>query len=262
MLKDGYRLKQNCTPYPDYADRVQLTAITGFQQFKDVFVQDVVELQGGDNFFYCLQHGNGIDWEYGIGYLTSKTYEIDMNPVLKRNTVIKSTNSNNLIDLTTTATNPHLISNMPICGFATGDVNFQNCYVENATLKGYSEKVVELSAVDNATNLAVKDANVFLIYLNDNVTITINYDPWNDFNYRKDLVTNTVDQLSRSFTLYVWNTSQSALQVQFSSAGTLKTNNNTTINLSAIPAGTICELVFRTIDEGGTWFYSLGGKYA
>lgn len=265
-LRDGHRVKQSCvtnslnTPN----DSLLLTPIAGYQNFTDVFEKRIPEFSDGDYFFYDIQDGNGIQWEFGIGYIGIEGFlngEIIGSPLLMRDRIIRSSNFNqetqtyNRITLSTDATKPHLVANMPADGYATGDMDFQNCYLSNPMLKGYSRKM-ELVAINSGIiDINPSVSSVFGAYITENCSINLgSYNPYAEFNFRLNPDFSSV-MFEREFTLYLQQDWNGGYVVDLPAC---VSSSSFSVSQSA---NSITVLRLKTINLGVSWLCDLVGIY-
>lgn len=165
-LKDGYRVRQLTTAVGDGVSIPLIAAEPGFQNFSSICTPG-----GTDTFLYSLEDCNGTAWEYGIGL-------INVVGQLVRYEIIRSTNSNAPIVLSTPAANKaHEVTNGPIPGRATGDVDYAGSMLSKPLLKNYTE-VIATPAIGTPTAgalvLDLSAGNVFAVDHTANITgITI-----------------------------------------------------------------------------------------
>lgn len=232
-LKDGYRVRQLTTAVGSDITIALTNPPAGFQAFSDIATVN-------DTFLYSLDDCNGVDWEYGIGVINNLGQ-------LVRDTVIKSSNSNGRIVLSTPpASKAHEVTNGPIPGRATGDVDYAGSMLKAPSITGYTEAVVTATIpVGGVLELNLALGNVFSVLHDKHVTsITIAGVP--------------ASGKSASFTLYITQNSTGGWNMAYPagvrwSSGTAATFINT--------ANKRNKFVFDTIDGGATWDCAYCGAY-
>lgn len=270
MLKDGFRVKQTSTSIhvvDEYNTYLNLTPITGYQQFKDVFNTEIKDENGiitqePDYFMYSLKDMSSAGWEYGIAWLVTTNDVANGNLAMARQ-VIKSSN---FVDeewgrvyktLPNSSSINYTIAVMPINGLQTGDIDFQVCYLSNPILKAYSEHIETITTADSISAL---NSNVFKVILNSDFDINAFYDTSSEFNYWFNLRYNPDGSqiyTERRFRIYL---------IQDSIGGHLLTTTYMTIKyangfaFSQAP-NAINELEFTTIDDGASWLVKTIGIY-
>ena len=224
-IKDGSRIKETTTTTG--TGTVTLAgAVTGFNTF-------LAEIGSSNTCFYWLLDANGTAWEKGIGTVGSGT--------LARTTVLRSSNSNAAISL---STGTHLVLNAPADGYATGDVNFQDLVLQRPEIKDYAETVATPSISSGTLTLDLETGNVFNITHNANITtLTISNPP--------------ASGKAGSFTLLLNQDATGGRTITFPAA--VKWSGGTAPTLSTT-ASKDNVLSFFTVDGGTKWRGTQVGK--
>ena len=227
MLKDGARIKEITTSTGTGALTLE-GAPSGYRTF-------LSEIGDTNTCFYWLEDANIVDWEMGIGTVSST------GPTLERTTVLKSTNSDAAINLTA---GTHTIVCAPVPGYPTSNQNFQDLDLQRANLKDYSEQVATPSISANALTLDCTNGNVFSVAHNANITtLTLSNPP--------------ASGRCGSITLILTQDATGGRTIAFPASVKWPDGAAPTISTTANKENVF---VLFTVDGGTTWRGSLAGK--
>jgi hypothetical protein len=218
-IKDGYRIRQLSTSTGDGVTITLATPPAGYNAFSTLGTTGV-------EFFYSIEAAGGTAWEYGIGSVASGE--------LSRNTVLGSSNAGNRVVL---PVGTHEVTNGPIPGKATGDVNFQDLLLQRPEIRDYSETVATPSVVAGVLTLDLETANVFSAVHNANITSLAVTNP-------------PITGKAGSFTLHLTQGSTGGYAITFPASFKYGSTTAPTIPTTASKRN---KFVFDTLDGGVTW---------